>query len=177
QSPGRSRSADCVLLSWAESPLGPLVLGATGKGICLLEFTEPARLDAQFAALQKRFNCATAPGQNRHLEQIKDELKRYFAGELTRFDVPLAYRGTPFQERVWQGLLKIPYGETRSYEDLAQAIGAPGAQRAVGAANGRNCVAIVIPCHRVVNKGGKLGGYGGGLWRKRYLLDLEQHAP
>ncbi len=83
-------------------------------------------------------------------------------------------RGRQFEESVWGELRRIPYGETRSYEDLARAVGRPGGSRAVGQANGRNRIAIVIPCHRVVNKGGELGGYGGGLWRKRFLLDLEQ---
>ncbi len=84
------------------------------------------------------------------------------------------YRGTPFQVSVWKGLLRIPYGKTTSYEQLARRVGRSGAQRAVGTANGRNPIAIVIPCHRVVNKSGRLGGYGGGLWRKQFLLDLEQ---
>ncbi len=102
------------------------------------------------------------------------ELEQYFAGNLKQFSVPLVYPGTPFQERVWNQLLRIPYGQTRSYEDLARQIDSAGSQRAVGHANGLNRIAIVIPCHRVVNKDGKLGGYGGGLWRKQFLLDLEQ---
>ena len=98
------------------------------------------------------------------------------AGSRTRFEVPLVYPGSPFQRAVWEQLLRIPYGEMRSYEDVAIAVGAPGAQRAVGRANGQNRIAILIPCHRVVNKGGKLCGYGGGLWRKQFLLDLEARA-
>ena len=92
---------------------------------------------------------------------------------LVALSVPVAMAGTPFQERVWAELLRIPYGQTRSYEELARAVGAPGAQRAVGLANGSNRIAIVIPCHRVINKSGKLGGYGGELWRKKALLALE----
>ena len=95
---------------------------------------------------------------------------------MTEFRVPIIYPGSPFQTRVWDGLLQIPYGETRSYEELARTVGAPGAQRAVGHANGQNRISIVIPCHRVVNKNGRLGGYGGGLWRKQYLLDLERRV-
>jgi len=114
------------------------------------------------------------PGTNRHIDKLKKELAQYFAGKLSKFTVPLIYPGSPFQRKVWQGLLKIPFGETRSYEALAKAIGVPAAQRAVGHANGQNRIAILIPCHRVVNKGGKLGGYGGGLWRKQFLLDLER---
>jgi AraC family transcriptional regulator of adaptative response/methylated-DNA-[protein]-cysteine methyltransferase len=172
--PGRSRDADCIVVSWVESPVGPLVVGANEKGACLLEFTERRMLETQFATLRKRFQCAIVPGENKYVKQLKDELRRYFSGELTKFAVPLTYPGTPFQQKVWTGLLQIPYGKTISYEELANRVGSPGAQRAVGHANGQNRIAIVIPCHRVVNKGGKLGGYGGGLWRKQYLLDLEQ---
>ena len=102
------------------------------------------------------------------------ELKSYFQGKLREFSVTPVMRGTPFQEKVWKQLLKIPYGKTRSYEQIAKAVGRPQAQRAVGTANGQNRMAILIPCHRVVNKSGSLGGYGGGLWRKRRLLTLEQ---
>jgi len=172
--PGRSRSADCIVTSWVETPLGPLVVGANVEGVCLTEFTDRRMLEAQFVTLRKRFRCAVVPGDNEHLEQIKDELARYFAGKLKDFKVPLVYPGTPFQRSVWDGLLRIPYGETRSYEALACAIGCAGAQRAVGRANGLNRIGILIPCHRVVNKNGQLGGYGGGLWRKHFLLDLER---
>ena len=103
----------------------------------------------------------------------KNELTSYFQGQPPRFSVPLIYPGTPFQRRVWEALLRIPSGQTRSYEELARAIGSPDAVRAVGRANGQNRIAILIPCHRVVNKNGELGGYGGGRWRKRHLLELE----
>jgi AraC family transcriptional regulator of adaptative response/methylated-DNA-[protein]-cysteine methyltransferase len=174
--PGKSKSngADCILLDWIDSPLGPLLAGATEKGVCLLEFTERRMLEAQFATLRKRFRCAVVPGRNEHLSRLKQELAAYFTGELREFTVPLIYPGSPFQVRVWDELQKITYGQTCSYEELARRAGSPGAQRAVGQANGLNRIAIVIPCHRVVNKGGKLGGYGGGLWRKQFLLDLEQ---
>jgi len=102
-----------------------------------------------------------------------DQLEAYFAGELTAFDLPLAPRGSEFQQRVWAALREIPYGETESYGDLAERIGSPGAARAVGLANGKNPISIVIPCHRVVGSDGSLTGYGGGLDRKRQLLDLE----
>jgi len=98
----------------------------------------------------------------------------YFAGSRREFTVPLVYPGTPFQVKVWEALRGIPYGETYSYEKLAWSVGIPRAQRAVGHANGQNRLAVLIPCHRVVNKDGKLGGYGGGLWRKQLLLDLER---
>lgn len=174
KAPGQVRSDDCILASWVESPLGPLVLGATSNGVCLLEFTDRRMLEAQFETVQRRFQAAVVPGSNSYIEQLKKELAEYFAGKRREFEVPLVAPGSPFEERVWRALLKIPYGETRSYSDMAQQIGDPMAVRAVGTANGKNRIAIVIPCHRVVNKGGKLGGYGGGLWRKQYLLDLER---
>jgi O-6-methylguanine DNA methyltransferase len=119
---------------------------------------------------------ALVPGETAHLEQLRAELGEYFARTRREFTVPLAYPGTAFEREVWTRLLGIPYGETRSYEELARAVGRPGASRAVGTANGRNRIAILIPCHRVVNKNGELGGYGGGLWRKRLLLELEKPA-
>jgi AraC family transcriptional regulator, regulatory protein of adaptative response / methylated-DNA-[protein]-cysteine methyltransferase len=164
------------VISWTESPLGPLVLAANSEGVCMLEYSAPERLEAQLADLQKRFRCAVVPGRHPHLEQLKHELSSYFAGNLTEFRVPLVYPGSPFQMKVWDRLCQIPYGETLSYEALAQEIGAPRAQRAVGLANGQNRIAIVIPCHRVVNKNGQLGGYGGGLWRKKFLLELERRV-
>jgi AraC family transcriptional regulator, regulatory protein of adaptative response / methylated-DNA-[protein]-cysteine methyltransferase len=172
--PGSSESLDCVVASWIESPLGPLVAAANDRGVCLLEFTDRRMLETQFVTLKKFFSCAIVPGRNGHLNLLQKELQQYFAGNLKQFSIPLVYPGTPFQERVWNELLRIPYGETRSYEDLARQIASAGAQRAVGHANGQNRIAIVIPCHRVVNKDGKLGGYGGGLWRKQFLLDLER---
>jgi AraC family transcriptional regulator, regulatory protein of adaptative response / methylated-DNA-[protein]-cysteine methyltransferase len=172
--PARSRTADCITVTWMESPTGPLIAGATDEGICLLEFSDRRMLETQFDTIRKRLDRAVVPGTHPHLEQLGGELTEYFAGERHAFDVPLVFPGTPFQERVWGALLTIPYGVTWSYEQLASTIGSPGAQRAVGHANGQNRIAIVIPCHRVVNKDGKLGGYGGGLWRKQILLDLER---
>jgi AraC family transcriptional regulator, regulatory protein of adaptative response / methylated-DNA-[protein]-cysteine methyltransferase len=174
RAPGSSQDMDCIVVTWFESPLGPLIAGANDRGVCLLEFTDRRMLEAQFRTLKKLFSCAIVPGENAHLEVLRKELEHYFAGELRQFSVPLIYPGTPFQERVWNELLRIPYGETRSYQDLAQRVGSPDGSRAAGHANGTNRIAILIPCHRVVNKDGKLGGYGGGLWRKQHLLDLEK---
>jgi len=174
KSPGRSRNAAMIRVKWIESPVGPLILGATDKAVCLLEFTDRRALQTQVEALRKRFDCPIVPGTNKCIAQATDELAQYFAGELRRFRVPLTYPGTAFQVSVWKRLLHIPYGRTISYEQLATKIGRDGAQRAVGTANGKNRIAIIIPCHRVVNKSGQLGGYGGGLWRKKFLLDLEK---
>jgi AraC family transcriptional regulator of adaptative response/methylated-DNA-[protein]-cysteine methyltransferase len=165
-----------VLLSWLESPLGPLVAGATTEGICLLEFTDRRMLEGQFARLARLFRTPLVPGTNDHLERLRGELAGYYAGTLRLFSVPLVFPGTPFQRQVWEQLLAIPYGQTRSYQTIAAAIGKPKAVRAVGHANGLNRIAIVIPCHRVINKDGQLGGYGGGLRRKQFLLDLERLA-
>jgi AraC family transcriptional regulator of adaptative response/methylated-DNA-[protein]-cysteine methyltransferase len=156
-----------------ESPVGPLVAGATDEGVCLLEFSDRRMLEGQLAAVRQRFG-PVLPGTHPLLERLKAELSEYFAGTRREFTVPLVYPGTPFQVKVWDALRRIPYGETISYEKLAWAVGTPRGQRAVGHANGLNRIAIVIPCHRVVNKDGKLGGYGGGLWRKQLLLDLER---
>jgi AraC family transcriptional regulator of adaptative response/methylated-DNA-[protein]-cysteine methyltransferase len=174
EAPGRSRTGDHITVAWIESPLGPLVAGATSKGICLLEFSDRRMLEAQIETLRARFKCGVVPGDSPLLDALRDQLARYFAGSLRDFSLPLVAPGTPFQEKVWNELLLIPCGETRSYEALAQAVGTPKAQRAVGRANGLNRIAILIPCHRVVNKDGKLGGYGGLLWRKAALLHLER---
>jgi AraC family transcriptional regulator of adaptative response/methylated-DNA-[protein]-cysteine methyltransferase len=174
--PGKARGEDLIRIAWIETPLGPMVAGATEKGLCFLEFTDRRMLEAQFDALSRRFGLTIVPGENEIIERLRSELGRYFTGGLKRFSVPLEYPGTEFQIRVWRRLLDIPYGETRSYEDVARSIGSPGAVRAVGHANGLNRIAIVIPCHRVVNKSGELGGYGGGLWRKKNLLAIERQA-
>jgi AraC family transcriptional regulator of adaptative response/methylated-DNA-[protein]-cysteine methyltransferase len=171
--PGQSRSADLIRLAWVESPLGPLVAGATAAGVCFLEFTNRRMLEAQLRTLNRLFGLVLAPGENEHLVALRRELAAYFAGTLQSFAVPVVTPGTPFQERVWAGLRRIPYGTTWSYDQLAAVVGRPGAARAVGRANGLNRVAILVPCHRVVMKDGRLCGYGGGLWRKQRLLDHE----
>jgi AraC family transcriptional regulator of adaptative response/methylated-DNA-[protein]-cysteine methyltransferase len=131
-------------------------------------------LEAQLATIRRRFGAAIVPGRNRHIDRLEHELREYFAGTRRTFTVPLTYPGSPFEEQVWSALLNIPYGGTESYESLARSLGRPRAPRAVGSANGRNRIAILIPCHRVVTKAGTLGGYGGGLWRKYALLHLER---
>lgn len=174
--PGTSRKRDCILLSWLSSPLGPLVAGATDDGICLLEFTDRRMLEHQFETVRKLFRLPVVPGTNRHLERLETELADYFAKELRTFSVPIVFPGGPFQRKIWEQLLRIPYGQTISYQELAAAVGNPAAVRAAGRANGFNRIAVVIPCHRVINKNGELGGYGGGLRRKQYLLNLERKA-
>jgi AraC family transcriptional regulator of adaptative response/methylated-DNA-[protein]-cysteine methyltransferase len=175
--PGRGRSGECVLASWLRTPLGPMVAAATSRGVALLEFSDRRMLETQISILGRRLRLPVSPGENDHLKRLRDEMDGYFAGRVQAFAVSLHTTGTPFQERVWGELARIPYGETRSYAAVAAAVGSPGAVRAVGQANGMNRIAIVLPCHRVVNADGKLGGYGGGLWRKQRLLALEQGQP
>jgi O-6-methylguanine DNA methyltransferase len=140
----------------------------------MLEFTGPKRLAAQRAVLRRRFHEDFSSGRNDHIDRLERQLAEYFAGRRRRFELPLVTLGTPFQRRVWKELARIPYGETRTYGDLARRLGAPSASRAVGHANGSNPVSILLPCHRLVGSGGDLTGYGGGLWRKRRLLELER---
>jgi AraC family transcriptional regulator of adaptative response/methylated-DNA-[protein]-cysteine methyltransferase len=174
--PGRSEQASCVMTAAIDTPLGPMIAGATNEGLCLLEFTDRRMLEAQLTKLRALLKQPLVPGDHAYLRQAREELARYFAGTLQAFTVPLVYRGTAFEARVWRELVRIPYGETISYAELATRAGTTGGQRAVGRANGMNRIAIVIPCHRVVNSNGQLGGYGGGLWRKHWLLALEQRT-
>jgi AraC family transcriptional regulator, regulatory protein of adaptative response / methylated-DNA-[protein]-cysteine methyltransferase len=164
---------ECLFVRVLASPVGPLLAGATARGICLLEFADRPALKSQATSLRASLGCAVAAGTTPHLDQLARELAEWFAGRRKQFGVPLELRGTAFERQVWQRLLEIPYGATLSYEALARGIGRPGAQRAVGRANGKNRIAILVPCHRVVQKNGELRGYGGGLWRKKFLLDLE----
>lgn len=172
--PGQARSIEKVVTTYVQTPLGPMLAGANDQGVVLLEFCDRRAIEKQLSVLQRRLRCVIVPGEHRLLDQLRDELDTYFAGSRSRFEVPLVVSGTPFQEQVWRALLEIPYGTTISYKKLAACIGRPGAQRAVGRANGDNRLAILIPCHRVINKDGTLRGYGGGLWRKQFLLDIEQ---
>lgn len=172
--PGRGRATEQLFVARIHSPLGPLFAGATAQGLCLLEFTDRRMLEKQLATVGKLFGGVVVPRANDHLEKLQQEMTGYFEGRTRQFTVPLVYPGTPFQRKVWDELLEIPYGETRSYETLAATVGVPAGARAVGHANGLNRIAIVIPCHRVVNKDGQLGGYGGGLRRKEHLLELER---
>lgn len=156
------------------TPLGSMILGVHDSGVCLLEFAERRMLDTQLQRLSRHMGRVFLPGEHPLMEQVKAELDAYFAGSLRRFTVPLQTPGTAFQESVWRALGGIPYGETRSYADIAALTGRADAVRAVGRANGDNRIAIMIPCHRVVGSDGELVGYGGGLWRKEYLLAMEQ---
>ena len=157
-----------------DAPLGPMVAIASEKGLCLLEFGDRRMLESEFADLQKRLNAVLLPGKNEFTEEAVRQIQEYFAGTRKTFSVPLHAPGTEFQQRVWAALREIPFGEMRSYGEIASAIGDPKAVRAVGTANGMNRIAIMIPCHRVIGADGALTGYGGGLWRKDWLIKHEE---
>ena len=149
---------------------------ASADSLCLLEFSDRRMLPTQLQRVRKRFAAEIASGASGAspiFDRLQTQLDQYFAGQRQSFDLPLRLPGTPFQELVWRELGNIAYGHTRSYQHMAQAVGRPEAVRAVGKANGDNRMAIIVPCHRVVGADGKLVGYGGKLWRKRYLLELE----
>jgi methylated-DNA-[protein]-cysteine S-methyltransferase len=153
-----------MLYTTFHSPIGELLLAGDDSGLRILSMQDaprPRRIGTDW----QRDDFAFA--------DVRTQLDQYFAGSRQAFEVDLSLRGNPFEQRVWAELLKIPYGETASYGRVAAAIGAPSAARAVGLANGRNPVALIVPCHRVIGANGSLTGYGGGLERKRYLLDLE----
>jgi len=145
----------------------------TDKGICLLEMGSPERAVREQNELEVAFECAMVEGNHPLLDLLESELDGYFSGKLTEFTVPLDCPGSEWQRKVWDALVKIPYGQTLSYGQLASRLDNPGGARAVGLANGLNRVSIVIPCHRVIASDGTLHGYGGGLERKRWLLDHE----
>ena len=173
RTPGRAREAEPISIVTWNSPIGALVLGAVDAGVCLLEFADERRVERQAGALHRWFGGPVVRESHRHLEALQSQLEEYFQRQRQEFTVPLVLRGTPFELATWSALRNIGYGTTVSYADIARSIDNPGAVRAVGSANGRNRIAIVVPCHRVVNTGGTLGGYGGGLWRKKRLLELE----
>jgi len=157
-----------------DAPLGPMVAVASEQGLCLLEFGDRRMLESEFADLQKRLDAVLLPGTNEFTQAAVQQIGEYFAGTRKTFSVPLHAPGTAFQQQVWAALREIPFGEIRSYGEIAAAIGEPKAVRAVGTANGMNRLAILIPCHRVIGADGALTGYGGGLWRKDWLLKHEQ---
>lgn len=175
--PRGARAGHCLLAQRIETPLGTMLALADEQGLRLLEFADRRGLERELAGLRRRLKCAVVPGSNAILEQTRQQLARYFAGESLRFDLPLAPVGSDFQQRVWRELRRIPAGRTRSYAEMAAKLGMPKGPRAVGRANGSNMLALVIPCHRVINADGSLCGYAGGIWRKQRLLEHERkHA-
>lgn len=162
-----------VLIAPIPGPLGSMLAAATEKGLCYLDFIDENMEDPHEEILVRYFGNNIEEGENSYITEAERQLTEYFSGKRRTFDIPLDVRGTAFQIEVWNALLSIPYGEKRSYKQQAVAIGRPEAVRAVARANGDNRISIIIPCHRVIGSDGTLTGYGGGLWRKKYLLDLE----
>lgn len=160
-------------LSRLETPIGAMVAGVHGARLCLLEFADRRALESEIKDLEKRFNTSARPGRNPLHDEVQHQLSAYFKGTLTDFKLDLEFPGSDFQHAVWEALLAIPYGQTRSYGQQAASIGNKKAVRAVARANGQNRLAIVVPCHRVIGADGSLTGYAGGLDRKRFLLNLE----
>ena len=169
----KSKQQDILLYKRFDTPIGPMITIAGSKGICLLEFGDRRMLETEFIDLQKRLNAVILPGVNSFIEQVMMELDEYFNGKRCEFTVPLHTPGTEFQNLVWNTLMSVPFGETVSYQALAKQINNPKAVRAVGRANGMNRIAILIPCHRVIGRDGELTGYGGGIWRKEWLITHE----
>lgn len=174
--PGKVRGGDHLRVARLDTPLGPMLAAASDKALCQLEFADRRGLEKSYAEMRHRFKLPVVPGDNAILQQLRQELLEYFCGGRKRFTVPVALRGTAFQERVWGELQKIPFGQTVSYEVVAKQIGATAAGRAVARANGTNRLYLLVPCHRVIAKDGQLSGYGGGVWRKRLLLEMERTA-
>jgi AraC family transcriptional regulator, regulatory protein of adaptative response / methylated-DNA-[protein]-cysteine methyltransferase len=171
--PKTAKGSTVVHVTRITTPLGPMLAGATEDALCLLEFADRRMLELQLRRVRKHFDAFFIPTPNALLEQTARELDEYFCGRRNRFGVPLRVPGTVFQQSVWTRLQAIPYGVTASYRDIAVELGTPKSVRAVARANGDNRIAIIIPCHRVIGSNGDLTGYGGGLWRKRRLLEIE----
>lgn len=169
-------TADALVLraAWIDTPLGPMVAVADEEALYLLEFVDRRGLEREIERLRRKARAPIVPGTTPPIATITRELKAYFDRRLTAFKTPIRPLGTPFEQRVWAILCTIPPGETRSYAAIAEAMGQPTAVRAVARANGANTLALVIPCHRVIRTSGELGGYGGGLARKQWLLTHEQ---
>jgi O-6-methylguanine DNA methyltransferase len=165
-----------IHMSPIETPIGEMMAGATDTHLVMFEFEHRKMYNNQIERLRIALNAELVPGETPVFDLLRTQLDEYFCGARGDFDIPLLTPGTAFQVTVWDALRRIPTGTTTSYKRLAESIGKPDAVRAVARANGDNRIAILIPCHRVIGSDGQLVGYGGGLWRKRKLLDLEGRA-
>jgi len=160
--------------SYIDTPLGQMLAISNQEALYFLEFNDWRGLDRKIGQLTAKTQTTIISGSFAPIESIRHELESYFSGKLKEFKTPLHLWGTSFQNNVWQELIHLPYGQTRSYQTQARAIGKPTAFRAVANANGTNPMAIIIPCHRIINNNGNLGGYGGGVARKKWLIDFEK---
>ncbi len=173
--PSKSSGVHCLLAKWIESPLGAILALADDDGLYVFDWVDRRGLEREIVRLRAKTKFVIVPGSHPVLDQATREINEYFAGTRKTFTLPFAHRGTDFQRQVWDELLRIPTGETRSYAEIARRIGQPKAVRAVARANGDNFRGIIIPCHRVIGSDGSLTGYGGGLARKQWLLDHEKN--
>jgi AraC family transcriptional regulator, regulatory protein of adaptative response / methylated-DNA-[protein]-cysteine methyltransferase len=163
-----------LLADRIDTPLGAMIAVVDDEGLRLLEFVDRRATEHELSILRKRLGTNVVPGEHRYLTATRQQLANYFSGKALGFDIPLAPIGSAFQLRAWKILQSIPVGETRSYSWMAKRLGDENARRAVGRANGTNMICIIIPCHRVIRADGTLCGYGGGLWRKKWLLEHER---
>jgi AraC family transcriptional regulator of adaptative response/methylated-DNA-[protein]-cysteine methyltransferase len=173
-SPTKSKTQQIITIKRLETPLGTMFACATDDGICLLEFTDRKMLETELKNLAKTMNATILQGNNKYFDILESQLAEYFEGKRKEFSVPLVTPGSDFQNNVWSQLQTIGYGNTKSYKEQATSINNPDAVRAVANANGMNRISILIPCHRVIGTDGKLTGYGGGIWRKKWLLEFEE---
>ncbi|WP_151705612.1 bifunctional transcriptional activator/DNA repair enzyme AdaA [Nitrincola alkalilacustris] len=176
KTPKKSASTNVIVINRFTTPLGPMFVCATNRGICLLEFVDRRMLETEFKDLQRLLNSQIIAGENDHTRQAEYEIGEYFSSQRRSFDVALDMPGSDFQKLVWKVLQTVPYGMTSSYQAQADKMGKKQAVRAVASANGANRIAIIVPCHRIVGKDGSLIGYGGGLARKRWLIEHEKNA-
>lgn len=173
KSPKDAKSSDLLVYSIILTPLGDMLAVATNKGICTLAFIDNTPVEAHLKELSVFIGCTPLTGENIYIQQLQEELAAYFAKKRIVFQTPLDLYGTAFQKKVWQTLATIPYGTTISYKEESERMDMPSAFRAVANANGKNRIAIVLPCHRVIGSNGKLHGYSSGVWRKQWLLNHE----
>ncbi|WP_276134745.1 bifunctional transcriptional activator/DNA repair enzyme AdaA [Polluticoccus soli] len=175
--PQQSKSQQLVTITRITTPVGPMIAGATDEGICLFDFAERRMMESIMKRIEQGLNAKLIPGDHPHFKVLNEQMQEYFTGQRREFDLPLHIIGTEFQQKVWRGLQQIAYGTTKSYKGQSIFLGNEKAIRAVARANGENGIAIIIPCHRVIGENGHLTGYGGGLWRKKWLLEHEaKHA-
>ncbi|MDO1605848.1 methylated-DNA--[protein]-cysteine S-methyltransferase [Lactobacillus sp. YT155] len=171
-----NKNAQTLYWSLVKTKLGSMVVISDDEKIFLLEFVNNEKLTKEIPAFKKRLNAKITKRKTDVIQQLQKELDEYFAGKRINFDLPTQLVGTDFQESVWKELTKIPSGQTISYKDLARGIGNPNATRAAANATGKNPVALIVPCHRVISNDGSIGGYGGGLDRKEWLLEHEREV-
>jgi AraC family transcriptional regulator of adaptative response/methylated-DNA-[protein]-cysteine methyltransferase len=173
-SPSNSKANNIINITRIETPLGTMFAGAAEQGICLLEFTDRKMLETELKSLSKLLNARIIQGENKYFSLLIPQLNEYFEGKRKTFSIPLFTPGTEFQQQVWKTLQEIPYGTTVSYRQQSIALKKQESIRAMAHANGMNRIAIIIPCHRVIGEDGSMTGYGGGVWRKKWMIDKEK---